>query len=502
MELAKSGQFFDEDDFLCYNHPMFALVLDLSYFDRFLAASTPADVMIEIFRSGGWVVFLWVFLGGLWKVWIESRQIRWFSNIQTIILAIDVPKETEQSPKAVEHIFSTLHGTVAAFDRIERYWIGKVQAQFSFEIVSVDGYVQFFVRCWSRYRDLVEAAIYAQYPDAEIAEVTDYTTAAPKRFPHEGWDLFGTEFLLANKGPFPVRTYPQFEHVLSGELKDPLAGLLEGLAKIKAGEQLWIQIMISPNDGKKWRTEGAKIVKKLIKAREEKKKSGLLEEVVSSLGSLVSGATEPFFGGGETKPAVKKEEPPTWMIHLTPGERYVVESIQQKQNKVAFNTKIRIIYVGRKEVFSKARTVSTLKGAFGQLTQLDLNSFKVYGKVTTKSDYPWQRNIWYEYLSLFMIRTLTTRQNSILRAYRNRSMGIGAPPSILNIEELATLYHFPSVLTKTPLLKKTQAKRAEPPFRLPVSSRVGFPSPASPLPPERPAMEPVTLISPPNLPFV
>jgi len=40
--------------------------------------------------------------------------------------------------------------------------------------------------------------------------------------------------------------------------------------------------------------------------------------------------------------------------------------------------------------------------------------------------------------------------------------------NILNIEELATLYHFPVVSVIPPLIKKTGSKKAEPPFGLPV----------------------------------
>ena len=39
----------------------------------------------------------------------------------------------------------------------------------------------------------------------------------------------------------------------------------------------------------------------------------------------------------------------------------------------------------------------------------------------------------------------------------------------MNIEELATLYHFPTPSVKAPLLKRTEAKRAEPPFGIPIT---------------------------------
>ncbi len=449
---------------------MLAIVIDISYFERLLTAPTPADVMIQLFYSGGWVVFLIVLLWGFWKVWVESQQIRWLSQQQSVLLAIDVPKETEQMPKAVESTFSTLHGALSMYDRIEKYWIGKIQAIFSLELVSVDGYVQFYVRTWVKYRDLVEAAIYAQYPDAEITEVADYTTAVPKTFPAPGWDLFATEFTLSNKNQYMIRTYPQFEHGLVGEFKDPIGALLEGLAKLKKGEQVWIQILIQPNDGKAWRAEAEKLVKKLMKTR-EKQKQTFMGEIVDT----VKLGVDQFLSGGEPAAPVRKpEEPPTMMLHLSPGEKKVIEAIQEKVAKVPFGTKIRIIYVGKKEAFAKARTIALLKGTFGQFTQLDQNGFRNYGKVTTKADYPWQRRKEFEYLSLFMLRTLTTRQNSGLRAYRNRSMGVGAPPFILNIEELATIYHFPILTVKAPLLKKTGAKRAEPPFSLPIYTTEAF----------------------------
>jgi len=39
---------------------------------------------------------------------------------------------------------------------------------------------------------------------------------------------------------------------------------------------------------------------------------------------------------------------------------------------------------------------------------------------------------------------------------------------VFNIEELATVWHFPMSYVKTPLVQKTQGKRAEPPSGLPV----------------------------------
>ena len=144
------------------------IVINTEFFERLLSAPSPADVMIELFFAGGWVVFAFILLWGFWKVWHENRQAKFISMQTSVLLAIDVPKMNEQSPKAVESVFITISGALSSFDRIEKYWKGKMQAVFSFEIVSVGGYVQFYVRTWTKYRDVVEAAIYGKFPKLMI----------------------------------------------------------------------------------------------------------------------------------------------------------------------------------------------------------------------------------------------------------------------------------------------------------------------------------------------
>lgn len=495
---------------------MLVITINVDYFNRLLSASNPAEVATQLFWSGGWILFLWVFLWGLFHIWVDGRQGQYAVSMKKVLLALDIPKLNEQSPKAVESIFSTLYGSYSYLDRIEKYWICKIQPSYSFEIVSIDGYVQFYVRTWVKFRDLVEAAVYAQYPDAEITEVEDYTENVPKVFPASGYDMVGSEFKLSNKGSYSIRTYPEFEDKLSGELKDPMAALLESLSKLRSGEQLWVQILVQPVEDKAWRKAGEKVMRKLIGTKEKSKKPGMISELIHFPISLIEGGLLPE----STSKQNVKDEPPTMMLHLSPGERIVVEGVQRKLAKKPFKTKIRWVYIARNDVFAKGRIFAMVKGTFGQFSILDQNGFVLYPNTTTKSDYPWQIQKKFEYLTLFMVRTLSTRQNSLLRAYRGRDMGIGAPPSILNIEELATIYHFPVVQVKAPLVKKTESKRAEPPISLPVMSRSEYATPVpisqsqravAPPPrelldtfvPSAPAPEASgTISAPENLPFV
>ncbi len=48
------------------------------------------------------------------------------------------------------------------------------------EIVSLEGVIHFYLRCESKFKPRVEAAIYSQYPNVEIIEVEDYVNLLPK----------------------------------------------------------------------------------------------------------------------------------------------------------------------------------------------------------------------------------------------------------------------------------------------------------------------------------
>ena len=74
-------------------------------------------------------------------------------------------------------------------------------------------------------------------------------------------------------------------------------------------------------------------------------------------------------------------------------------------------------------------------------------------------------------------------QMALVSKFRSRS-NEGCPPFILNTEELATLYHFPMRDVKAPLIKKTDAKKAEPPSRLPTGEFKESPFKAPPPEPE------------------
>jgi len=420
----------------------------------------PTVIAWQLFLKGGWVIFLISVIYVFYLTWLDMRQGQFAGKWKHVLLAIDIPRNNEQTPKAVESVFSALAGAQSNGNLIDLYWTGKVQESFSFEIVSLEGYVQFLVRTPGHFRDLIEAAVYAQYPEAEITEVNDYVTDyANLTFPNKDYKLWGTEFVLVKDYPYPIKTYPEFEHTLSGNFLDPMAGLLEIMSRFGPGEQVWLQFVVTPQKAPGW-DEKAKKVTKVFKGEAYTPPETWTDKYISKpIGWLVwpiAFLGDQFFGLGGS--GEKKKEEDQWkMFRITPGERLLFEKIEKKLAKLCFNTKFRFIYLGKAETFNKVKGVAGIISAVQQYNTTDSNGFKPGGKTKTGADY------------FNVVKRTAKRQNAILRHYAKRSNYYGESPSAMKLsqEELASLWHFPVMTVKAPTVEMAGSRRAVPPSRLP-----------------------------------
>ena len=123
-------------------------------------------------------------------------------------------------------------------------------------------------------------------------------------------------------------------------------------------------------------------------------------------------------------------------------------------SKLAYEVKFRYVYLAEKEMTNKSLGISAIFGAFRQFASEDVNAFKPDKRTFVKSNFV-----------LFNKSRMSGRQRSLMHNYKLRMLGSGI---ILNIEELATVYHFPTETVKAPMLKKAEAKRGEPPSGLPI----------------------------------
>lgn len=422
----------------------------------------PASALfVQLFAVILWLPLVNVLLMEIEKTYHHYKVHGEMHHWKYVVLAIDIPQINVQTPKAVEQLFSHLAGVFSKPDLKGKFLEGYKQKWFSFEIISIEGYIQFIVWTEEQYRDLIETAMYAQYPEAEITEVEDYVSIAPDVYPNQEYDIWGGEFTLAEDAAFPIRTYEEFEHSISKDtvLKDPMGTMLESFSRIGHGEQMWFQILVEPIDNE-WKESVIAKIKEFI-GEEDAHAHGhgspmsfltdnfLVNEVkalIQEAGRQIAG-----MGGGHDEHAVEAKVDKNQLKYMTPGQVKLVEAMEKKIQKIGFKTNIRAVYLGRKEIFNTARGVAALKGSMSQFSVPTSNSI-VVGKSTSDRK----------------AKITNKKKKKYIKAYKERKMGLDVPSFVLNIEELATLWHFPMSHVKTPLLQKASSKAAEPPSGLPV----------------------------------
>jgi hypothetical protein len=436
------------------------LVINIQPIIDFLNLS-PNQLLLNLFFYVGWLPIGVAFVWGVCQVWLRYIRLAYGASEKTVLLAIDIPRGNAQTPKAVENIFSYLAGAHSSKDLYEKWWEGEWQLYFSFEIVSIEGYIQFLIWTPEKYRYLVDAAIYSQYPDAEITEVNDYTEAIPSHYPDDQYDIFGGEFKLVEKSVYPIKTYKHFEHLMGEpetQYKDPMAALMDLMSSLKRGEQLWYQIIVIPI-GAEWNKKGDEEIKKIIGESGEK---NFIDKSTDWIVKALADFSEIIYElWGDIKETGEKEVQ-FRMMNLKPRQKKQVEEIQEKVGKIGFDVKIRYVYAARKEAINKNKVSYGFVGYMKQFNFNDLNSLKPdvgdYGTITKL-----------RYEKIFGKYRLNRKKNKLITAYKFRSDVRGRSPFILNIEELASIWHFPiEASVKAPLIQKALGRKAEPPSSLPV----------------------------------
>ncbi len=407
------------------------------------------------FLNVGWLIIAIVFLYGARELYLFYIQNEWAKTHRTILLAIDIPKGNEQTPRAVENMFTYLSGAHGSVNFFEKWFEGKFQKSFSYEIVSLEGYTQFLIRTPIEFRNLVESSVYSQYPDAEISEVEDYIDLLPGNLPDHEYDVWGTEFV--QKGPWvlPIRTYPEFEYKvgpLESQFKDPMATLMDLCSSLRHGEYLGIQLIIIPI-GFDWLKASEAAMDKILN-KKAKSKPDILQRVLVWIGE----ASEAIFSIWSEIDSKGSEPKARSMTELSPQEAKQINMIQMKSSKLSFEVKIRVAYIARRDVINKAKVANGLVGYMKQFAALDLNNLKPDVDMTfTKAQYFFQKS------------RLEKKKRLLYSAYAHRSGSDGVNPGVFNIEELATLWHFPiEASVKAAMVQKAPGRKADAPADLPL----------------------------------
>lgn len=369
-----------------------------------------------------------------WEIRLFARRAEFVSKLEWLMYEIRVPRESIKSIKSMEQVFASLYGMYSfGIKPLDKYLDGKVELWMSFELVGRGGGISFYARVPKTHKNLFESSIYAQYPEAELILSSDYTQELPQRLPNEAWDLWGTGFSLVKKHPYPLRTYPYFEDAPKEEKRiDPLATIFEAMSKLKSDEMIWIQVLFSPTASLK--DAGQAEVKSFIEK----------------------------LGATEQDPTVKSMT----MFKMTPGDRDIIESIERKCSKQVFQVCMRFVYIDNRNEFTPLNVASVM-GAFQQFNANHLNALKPDRLVTVMAGFLPRMFKWYKKYKVL------SKKRMVYDFYVKRRFGYSGRLAnedlpIMNIEELATLFHFPTSVVKAPKLQAIQSRTSEAPVNLPI----------------------------------
>jgi len=425
-----------------------------------------------------WVVLPFV----LWKpvsfLWLWWRSDIFLSKQRMVILEIKLPKKLPKPIRAMEVVLSSVHAAIYQPPDLWEKWIdGQVQMSLALEVVAIDGEPHFYLRMPSQYRDAVESSFYSQYPDIEIIEADDYAKQVPQSIPNKEWDLFGCAYKLIKPDYYPIKTYVEFEteQERTEEKKiDPIAGLLEAMAKIKKGEQLWIQLLIEPiGDADELKALGMVTTKgsySIWREKGEALRDKLARRETSPVVQkpIIQGAAEILISGppAEEKKEQKEIFPPE--MKLTPGEREILAAMERKMSKPVFNTTGRFIYLGKRDIWFKPNFRLAFS-FFNEYTTTNLNALFPNGETLTKI----KKSVFFPFLN---DRTLLARRHylrcrKLFRNYIRRLSTFFPRPGgtyMMSTEEIASLFHFPSEeAAPAPGITRIEAKKGIVPPSLP-----------------------------------
>ena len=189
---------------------------------------------------------------------------------------------------------------------------------------------------------------------------------------------------------------------------------------------MWVQILIRPipDDWHKETTD--KWVKRVKSGQKSFKILGIdWVWLIEALGALFRPPE-----GGTSNPAPE--------VKLSDRLSTQVEKAEEKATKLGFEVKIRLAYLGNNQTDAKLN-MQALVGTFKQFNSTNLNGFKM---------------------------TSASFDPSALDSYNRRQFR--EKGFILNISELASVYHLPHTSVETPNIVWATSKTAEPPAQLPL----------------------------------
>ncbi|MBN2854539.1 type IV secretion system DNA-binding domain-containing protein, partial [Patescibacteria group bacterium] len=318
-----------------------------------------------------------------------------------------------------ETIFASIGGLKA--QKGFKYWLFGRDDHFSFEVVALSNKIAFYVVVPEKDSRYIEQQIHANYPEAVIEEVEDYNIFKPDSQVAAAYLKTKRDFV------FPIKTYREME-------TDPMNSLINVLSKLDKDESLVIQYVVRSAIGS-WHGRIRKIVENINKTGSISKGIEMANSSSKFLQSL--GSMADWFSPAK-KPDINSQKE---IKRLTAVEEEMVKHIEEKNAKAGLDVNIRIVSCAKNK--EKASIyLDNLSNAFSEYSNFS------YGNVLMRLNS--KKKVLDKQISDFIYRRFNEKNKSLL-----------------NTEELTSLFHFPLKSTETPNILWLTSKIAPAPSDIP-----------------------------------
>ncbi len=340
-----------------------------------------------------------------------------------------------RGPLMTEAVLSSLHSL-------------KGKEPVSFEIGVSDGKIALFARSSKRAAPLMESQLYAQYPDAEIEPVPKDTLN-----PKEGEIVLSHDLTLIDPEVYPIKRFPQYVDMVTRQTIDTIAGITSSMVRYPVpGMRGHVSVTIRPI-GKQYRKRALRFLPLLLKGLP---KHWDWYEDLFATAHLARGWRRLLFfpldmlmGGFRTwfiklpsvslstgEVDVRDEDDEENVVGMRNHDRENKETAAvDKLNRLLFvcNVRVSVITPASARDLAEAK-VEEIAGSFRQFNLPHCNGFTV-GRLRESPALPF---------------------------------GLEGNAFVLSNEEIATLWHVPNILVKTPNFDWVLSRKLEPPVDLPV----------------------------------
>jgi len=387
---------------------------------------------MDIIIPGLILVFLLIVLAFIMVLNAETNEKNSvFGGLEMVLFLVMMPKyapkkEGEQQ-KEEKNLISQMEQVFANFLYLKKPKMFQTPPCCAFEIASQIGGsdISFYVAVPKYLESVFEKYVQGVYPNAVVDKVPqDYTIFEPQGA------TAGAYLKLSENSLFPISTYQALE-------TDPLALVTNNLSKIATSEGGAVQVLIRPLSKANLRNAGEKALKKIregksIRTAVDSSWVHNLLELIDEL--VVSGPKD-----------AKRKESESLKDKEQGFDQKGYDAIQSKIQKQPFEVNVRIVASAQSGARAE-EILSHLTSAFSQFSLSAINSLEVkevYKKELQKFVYD------------FSFRNFNKSQSNIL-----------------NLEELASIYHFPTQYIETPYIKAAKSVSAPPPTDLPTSGDI------------------------------